>query len=313
MAFLEPTAVAQLGNLSVKARIIVEGALTGLHRARLRGSSIEFAEHKEYSPGDEIRHIDWKAYAKVDRYYVKQFEQESQLTVHLVLDGSGSMAYRGDGISKLEYGSYLIAALAHLLIRQRDRVGLTVFGDPSIDGYVPPRARPTHLRDMFAVLDQVGQRGGTGTESAHDALERVAELTRRRRSLIILAADLLGSGDRAVEVLRLLRARHHDVVVFHLLDRHELEFPFTGLTMFESLEDEAKILANPDSVRREYLRRLGEFLAATQRRCIDGGVEYQLVATDQPVEQTLLEFLTRRSRTAGAPTRTRRGSTPRAG
>ena len=291
--------IAQLGSLPLKARIIVEGALTGLHRARLHGSSVEFAEHKEYSPGDEIRHIDWKAYGKVDRYYVKQYEQESQLTVHLLLDASSSMAYSGDGVGKLEYASYLIASLAHLLIGQRDRVGLSVFGDESIDGYVPPRGRPAHLRDLFAVIDQVNQRGARGSETAAAALERIAELTRRRRSLIALASDLLASGSETARMLRMLRAQGHDVVLFHVLHPDEIEFPFEGLTVFESLEDDRKLLASPQVIRREYLRRLDAFLDQTRSQCIDGGVEYHLVSTAQPVEQTLLDFLTSRVKLTG--------------
>ena len=308
MAFLDPARVAQMGSLPLKARIIVEGALSGLHRARLHGSSVEFAEHKEYSPGDEIRHIDWKAYAKVDRYYVKQFEQESQLTVHLLLDASASMTYAGGnvegaenaGIGKLEYASYLIASLAHLLIGQRDRVGLSIFGDDKFDGYVPPRARPAHLRDLLAVIDEVNERGAAGAEPAHAALERIAELARRRRSLIVLASDLLGGDESSpADTLRLLRAQGHDVVLFHILHPDELEFPFQGLTLFESLEDERTLLATPEAIKRDYLRALQEFLDRTRSACMDGGVEYHMVSTNQPLEQTLLGFVTGRVKLTG--------------
>jgi uncharacterized protein (DUF58 family) len=302
MSFLDPSAIARLGTLQLKARLIVEGALTGMHRARLHGSSIEFAEHKEYSPGDEIRHIDWKAYAKLDRYYVKQFEQESQLTAHLVLDASASMAYAGDGLSKLEYASYLVAALAYLLIRQRDKVGLSVFGDERFDVHVPPRARPSHMGDLLAVIDEIHARGAGGAEPAAAALERIAELSQRRRALIVLVSDLLGDDERALDVLRRLRAQGHDPVVFQVLDPHELELPFRGLTIFDSLEDERRLMANPDTIRREYLRRLAEFLARIQGACTDSGVEYHQVATSQPLERTLLQFLTMRSRLA-APRR----------
>ncbi len=297
MSFLDPSALAQLGTLQLKARIVVQGALTGLHRARLHGSSVEFAQHKEYSPGDEIRHIDWKAYAKVDRYYVKQFEQESQLLVYLVLDASASMAYAGESLSKFQYASYLAASLAYLLIRQRDRVGLCAFGDPRYDRYVPPRARATHLHDMLAVIEDIDSHGPSGAESAAIALERIAEITQRRRALIILISDLLGDGERSVEVLRRLRAQGHDPVVFHILDAHELEFPFQGLTLFDSLEDERKVLVNPDAIRRQYMARLEEFLEFTRSHCVDSGVEYHLATTARPVERTLLDFLGLRVRT----------------
>jgi uncharacterized protein (DUF58 family) len=306
VSFLDPTALAQVSGMPLRARIVVEGALTGMHRARLRGSSVEFAEHKEYAPGDEIRHIDWKAYAKVDRYYVKQFEQESQLTAFLVLDASASMAYAGKGVSKLAYASYLLAALAYMLVHQRDRVGLVAFGDQRIDSYVPPRARPAHLGDLLAVLEDLDRRGGRGDEPAASALDRVAELAGRRRSLVVVASDLFERADAAdkdldsLTVLRRLQSRGHDVTVFHVLDPDELALPFHGLTRFESLEDQRALLVDPDGVRRAYLRRLHAFLERAERACVDAGVAYQRVPTSQPVEQTLLDFLGMRARLAGA-------------
>jgi uncharacterized protein (DUF58 family) len=300
VSFLDPSALAQVSGMPLRARIIVEGALTGMHRARLRGSSVEFAEHKEFAPGDEIRHIDWKAYAKLDRYYVKQFEQESQLTAFLVLDASASMTYAGKGVSKLAYGAYLVAALAYMLVQQRDRVGLLAFGDRRIDSYVPPRARPAHLGDLLAVLEELERRGGSGDEPAAAALDRVAELAGRKRALIVLASDMFERDEDSLAALRRLHSRGHDVTVFHVLDDDELELPFRGLTRFESLEDQRVLLVDPDSVRRAYLRRLHAFLERAERACIDAGVSYQRVATSQPVERTLLDFLGMRARLAGA-------------
>src|SRR6476660_7685274 len=210
---IDPAQLARLGSLPIKARVIVEGALSGLHRAAVHGSSVEFAEHKEYSPGDELRHVDWKAYAKVDRYYVKQYEQESQLTIYLVLDASASMQFAGGGISKLEYAGLSLAALAYLVIQQQDKVGLLACGDRAIETLVPPRARTTHLHDLLGVLDQVMQKGGVGDESPAAALRRIAELTRRRRALVILASDLFDTGDETLTALAMLRAQRHDVSV----------------------------------------------------------------------------------------------------
>jgi uncharacterized protein (DUF58 family) len=300
VSFLDPSALAQVSGMPLRARIVVEGALTGMHRARLRGSSVEFAEHKEYAPGDEIRHIDWKAYAKLDRYYVKQFEQESQLTAFLVLDASASMSYAGKGVSKLAYAAYLVAALAYMLVHQRDRAGLLAFGDRRIDSYVPPRARPAHLGDLLAALEELEKRGGRGDEPAAAALDRVAELAGRKRALIVLCSDLFERDADSLAVLRRLHTRGHDVTVFHVLDDDELELPFRGLTRFESLEDGRAMLVDPESVRRAYLRRLDAFLSRAERACIDAGVAYQRVATSQPVERTLLDFLDARARIAGA-------------
>ena len=299
MSFLDPVAIAKLDTMPLKARVVVEGALSGLHRARLHGSSVEFAEHKEYSPGDEIRHIDWKAYGKLDRYYVKQFEQESELTAFLVLDASGSMSYRGDGVSKLEYASYLLGALSYLLIKQRDKVGLVVFGGGDIQ-YIPPRARTSHLHDLLGVLERVNDTGASGDVEIAPVLDHVAELARRRRALIVLASDLFDPSPQSLQVLRRLRARRHDVALFQTLDPHELGLPFEGLTIFEALEGERELLVDPGAIRSRYRRELNKFLARVRGECVAGGVEHHLVSTSQPLEKTLLDFLTLRLR-ARAP------------
>ena len=235
--WIDPAQLARLGSLPIQARVIVEGALSGLHRASVHGSSVEFAEHKEYSPGDELRHVDWKAYGKLDRYYVKQFEQESQLTVYLVLDASASMAFAGGGIAKLQYGGLALAALA-----------------------------------------------------------RIAELTRRRRALIILASDLFDADDDTLKQLSQLRAQRHDVSVLHILDPHERSFPYDGLTQFEALETDHKVLVNPAAIRRDYLDRMDGFLARVRGTLTAAGVDYHLVETSQPLEQTLLALIIARSR-----------------
>jgi uncharacterized protein (DUF58 family) len=293
---MDPKQLARLGSLPIKARVIVEGALSGLHRASVHGASVEFAEHKEYSPGDELRHVDWKAYAKLDRYYVKQFEQESQLTVYLVLDASASMAFAGDGLAKLEYAGLVMAALAYLVIQQQDKVGLITCGDRGLETLVPPRGRTTHLHDLMAVLEQIVSRGGVGDESPAGALARIAELTRRRRALIVLASDLFDADDRTLPLLAQLRAQRHDVSVLHVLDAHERQFPYDGLTQFDALESQDKVLVNPGAIKRDYLERMEAFLVRTRGALTAAGVDYHLVQTDQPLEQTLLRLLVARSR-----------------
>ncbi len=293
---IDPTQLARLGSLPIKARVIVEGALSGLHRASVHGSSVEFAEHKEYSPGDELRHIDWRAYAKGDRYYVKQYEQESQLTVYLVLDASASMQFAGGGISKLEYGGLSLAALAYLVIQQQDKVGLVACGDRAIETMVPPRGRTTHLHDLLAVLDQVMAKGGTGDESPAVALGRIAELARRKRALVIVASDLFDGDDATLQALATLRAQKHDVSVLHLLDPHERTFPYEGLTEFHALESTHRMLVNPSAIRRDYLERMDGFLTKCRTTLAAAGVDYHLVSTDRALEATLLDLLVARSR-----------------
>ncbi|MBV8757807.1 MAG: DUF58 domain-containing protein [Deltaproteobacteria bacterium] len=295
---IDPAQLARLGSLPIKARVIVEGALSGLHRAAMHGSSVEFSEHKEYSPGDELRHVDWKAYAKVDRYYVKQFEQESQLTVYLVLDASASMAFGGGGLTKLEYAGLSIAALAYLVIQQQDKLGFVACGDRKVETLVPPRARTTHLHDVLGVIDHVMTKGAVGDESPADCLHRISELSRRRRALVILASDLFDPDDETVRALAALRAQRHDVSVLHVLDPHERTLPYEGLTQFQSLETQHKMLVNPSAIRRDYQERMETFLTKVRTTLSGAGVDYHLAMTDAPLEATLLELLVARSRLA---------------
>lgn len=300
MALLDPKAIVKLESMVVKAKCIVEGALTGMHRAKLRGSSVEFAEHKEYSRGDEIRHIDWKVLGKADRYYIKQFEQESELTCYLVVDASGSMGYRGQSVSKQSYACHLAAAFAYLLIGQQDRVGVSVFGEGRPELFAPPRAKPTHLRTILNILDAAESSPASGDETLSSALERVAEQARRRKGLVVVLSDLFDQEGEAISVLQHLRARGHDTVVFHLLDRDELDFPFDGLSIFESLEGEDKVLVDPASIRRIYQDKIKQFIDSSRDQCLKSGIEYHFALTDQPFETTLMNFLAERLGIAGA-------------
>ena len=295
---IDPAQLARLGSLPIKARVIVEGALSGMHRASVHGSSVEFSEHKEYSPGDELRHIDWRAYAKGDRYYVKQYEQESQLTVYLVLDASASMMFAGGGIAKLEYAGLSLAALAYLTIQQQDKVGLLACGDRAIETLVPPRARVNHLHDLLAVMDQLMAKGGVGDESPAAALRRISELARRRRCLVVLASDLFDTDDETLKALAALRAQKHDVSVLHILDPHERTFPYDGLTEFHALESTNRMLVNPAAIRRDYLERMEQFLTKVRGTLTAAGVDYHLTSTDRSLEATLIDLLMSRSRLA---------------
>jgi len=291
MEVLDPVAVASLSDLKVRARVVVEGALAGLHRSPHHGASVEFAEHKEYAPGDEVRRIDWKAYGKFDKYYVKRYEEETELRAYLVVDCSASMGYAGVGVSKLAYATTLAASLAYLLLRQQDQAGLLAFADAP-RGYIPPRGRPSHLTDLTDALAALAPGGKTDLGRAVAYVSDVA----RRRSLILLFSDLLETGYQAVHLLRGLQARRHDVVLFHLLDRDELTLPFDGPTLFEGMEDDRTLLADPSSVRRAYLAEIARFTDGCRRSCAEGDVEYHLVDTARAPSEVLLDFLRGRAR-----------------
>jgi uncharacterized protein (DUF58 family) len=285
---LDPVALAKLENLELRARAVVEGALSGMHRAPHHGSSVEFAEHKEYAAGDEIKHIDWKAYGKFDKYYVKRFEEETELRAYLLIDSSASMAYKREGVSKLEYARVVAASLAYLLLKQQDQVGMVAFAD-KLRGYLPPRSRGGHLSDLLTALEAIVPEGRTDLARALAYLSEVAQ----RRALIVVFSDLLGGDETTLRhLLRGLRARKHDVVVFQLLDRDELTLPFEGTTVFESMEDERKLLADPGDVRKAYLAELEKLIDGYRRGLAEGDVEYHVVETTLPPAQLLLDFLT---------------------
>lgn len=290
---LDPSELAKLASLTVRARVVVEGAFAGLHHNRHAGSSIEFAEHKEYAPGDDIRHIDWKAVARVGRYYVKRFEDETEMRTYLVLDASASMGYRRTGVSKLDYGATLCAAIAYLLGQQGDPAGLMVF-DEQTRHYLPPRARPGHVRDLLALLEAAFAAGRTDPDRALEQIGEIAE----RRSLVLLFSDLLDAPAALAGRLRQLRGRGHDVVVFHLLDPDEIELPMDDLTHFEGMEpeDTRALLCDPRELRLAFRRESDDFRARWRDVCVEARVEHQLATTDTPPSEVLRRFLFARQR-----------------
>jgi len=292
---LDPAVLAKLGSLRLRVRAIAEGVLTGLHRSQHHGQSVEFAEHKEYSPGDEIRHIDWKAYGKFDKYYVKRFEQETNLRAYLVVDASGSMGYRGrpDAMTKLEVASALAASLAYVLFRQQDAAGLVLVGD-AVRAAIPPRASASHLGPLVEALEGVKAEGETRLAAAVDwIIERAP-----RRSSVLVFSDLMDRDDRVLRRISQLGLRRHDVTVFHVLDPAELEFPFHDPTLFLSMEDARQVEAHGRDVRKGYLEVLGRWLEDVRRTAAEADIDYQLCRTDRPLDQVLLPFLARRERSA---------------
>lgn len=288
---LDPETLARLQSLQLKARGTVEGVLSGLHASRHRGASIEFQEHKEYSPGDEIRHIDWKAHARNDRFWVKQFEQETNLRAFLLVDASASMGYGSSGTSKLERATELAAALAHLLLRQQDAAGLITFrSEPEV--YVPPRSSSGHLGVLLETLAALRPQGRTDLMRL---LGHVAEIS-RQRAMVILLSDLFDLRPDVVRLLHQLRSRKHEVIVLHLLDPWELSFPFTELTLFEDMEEPREQLADPRGMRRAYLEEIGRFIEQTRMACREADIDYLLVDTSRSPADVLSELLGQRAR-----------------
>ena len=286
---LDPKALAKLSTVKLRARAVVEGVLSGLHKSPHQGQSVEFAEHKEYSPGDEIRHIDWKAYAKFDKYYVKRYEHETNLRAYLALDASASMNYASDGLSKLDVGCALAASLAYLLVRQQDAVGLLVLRADGVR-YVPPRASAAHLQAILGELEGLKGEGPTRLADAAGFLSEKA----RRRAVVIVISDLFDEDPGALKRLLQLRLRKNDVSIFHVLDPDEVDFPFEDNTLFLSMEDERQQQANPREIRESYLEEMQAFLAASKRTCFEADCDYEAVRTDEPLDRVLLRYLGRR-------------------
>jgi uncharacterized protein (DUF58 family) len=289
--FLDPAVVARLGTLELKARTVVEGFLSGLHRSPFKGFSVEFAEYRQYIPGDDLSTIDWKVYARSDRHYVKKFEEETNLSCYVMLDVSGSMAYGSRGITKYQYGQCLAASLAYLMNRQRDAVGLAAF-DERIVTMLPASARPGHLSTMLVTLDRLQ----LGTETnVSKPLHQLAD-TLSKRGMVVLISDLLDDPERVIRGLKHFRFRGTDVVVFHLLDPDELGFPFERATRFEDMETRDEVMAVPAVVRDHYLKAIGGLIERYKQELGAAGIDYQLLTTDQPLELALLAYLSTRGR-----------------
>ena len=286
---LDPETARRVANLSLTARRAVDGLLSGVHRSPHRGASVVFVEHREYRPGDDLRLLDWRAFARSDRHQIKRFEQETHLRATLVLDRSGSMAYGGEGRpTKHEQAATLLGALAFILARQGDAPGLAVIDD-AVRARLPPRTRPAHLEEVLRELAAPPADGAP--TRLRDALTEVAERA-GRRGLVAVASDLLDFDERALEPLSYLVARGHDVVVFHVLDPDEIELPFEDPAHFEGLEGEEALDADPQSLRAAYREEIEAFLDRCRQRCVAVGARYVLGRTDQPVEQILASVLT---------------------
>jgi uncharacterized protein (DUF58 family) len=285
--YFDPKVLAGISNLYLRARWVVEGLLSGVHKSRAKGFSVEFEEHREYSPGDEIRRIDWKALGKFDRYFIKEYEDETNLRAYLLLDASASMNYASDGITKFEYGCILTASLAYLILKQQDAAGVITFSD-RIENFVPPRAKRDYLTQILHALETRGPAGETNVGKILDELAGQI----KRRGLIILVSDLLDEPEIVLKGLRQFRFKGNDVIVFHLLDPAELDLPFDGNILFEDLEAaNLNVVADPRSIRATYRQVVQEFVTDMRKRCHDDAIDYQLISTATPLDQALTSYL----------------------
>jgi uncharacterized protein (DUF58 family) len=291
MSLLDAQTLSRLQGVKLRARAVMEGVLSGLHKSPHQGQSVEFAEHKEYAPGDELRHLDWKAFGKFDKYYVKRFEHETNLRSVMVVDASASMGYQSGPLSKLDVAKTLAGALSYLLVRQQDAAGLAVMVGGAFKD-VPPRASAGHLNVLLDALEHTKAQGPTDLGSAADHLAEVLP----RRSTVIVLSDLLDERQEALKRILALRQRKNDVSVFHLVDPAELTFPFDDPTLFLDMEGEGRIEVNPREIKQSYLEEFGAFLADVKAKCAEADVDYELVRTDERLDEVLLRFLGRRGR-----------------
>ncbi|MCC6989749.1 MAG: DUF58 domain-containing protein [Acidobacteria bacterium] len=289
--YLDPKVLARIGSLDLKAKTVVEGVLSGLHRSPKRGYSVEFAEYRQYMPGDALATIDWKVYARSDRHYVKKFEEDTNLDCHLLVDISGSMAYGSHGVTKRDYACYLAASLAYLMHRQRDAVGLIAF-DETIVQRLPPSALASHLRAVLLGLERLPQGAKTNVAKPLGDLAKVLA----KRGLVVVISDLLDDPAGVIQGLRHFRQRGTDVIVFHVLDPQELHFTFADVARFRDVESASEVFADPAAVRGDYLAAVGGFIDTYKQQLGGAGIDYHLLDTSKPLDLALVAYLKARGR-----------------
>ncbi len=282
----DPKLLAAIAKLELKSRRVVEGMRSGFHKSPYKGFSVEFAQHRSYVPGDEIKYLDWKVFAKTDRYVIKEYEEETELRAHFCLDISKSMTYSSHTQSKLDVGRLIIASMAHLLIGQGDASGLALMSE-KIHTFLPARGGFRHYR--FMLEEMVGAQPGKDTnmgEAFHEVAEKV-----KRRGLIVIISDCFDDVDRLLVSLSHFRHRRHDVILFHVLDRFELTFPFEDMTLFQGLEPATPVLTEPWQVRQAYLEEMESFLTKLKKGCQDRVIDYVQILTDEPLDLALSRYL----------------------
>lgn len=289
--YLNPQTLASLEGLDLQARLIVEGYVAGMHPSPYHGFSVEFAEHREYVPGDDIRHVDWKVWSKTDKLYLKQYEEETNLLLYLLVDTSESMKYAsGQNVSKLQYARFVAASLGYMVLQQQDSVGLALFDD-MVRRYLRPAGQPSHLKELIHVLDTAPARQKSDMGLVfHDLAERF-----KKRGIVAIFSDFFDEVPRIVAGLKHLRHRRHEVIVFHILDPAEIEFPFRDTTLFKGLEGMADVLTEPHALRRAYQEELGAYLSEMKRSCQAIDVDYVPLRTDHDLDGALSSYLAARA------------------
>ena len=289
--FLDPKVLASISNLELRARTAVEGFLSGLHKSPHRGFSVEFADYRHYNPGDDIRHVDWKIYARSGEYFIKQYQDETNVRCHIMLDCSASMGYGSDNMTKLEYGRTLASALSYFMFNQKDAVGLTTFDDKILE-YLPSKYRRGHLVQILRALAHVSP--GEGTDLARPISDLAFGLN--RKSLAIVISDLLDDEAVILKGLQHLRFKGNDVIVFHIMDNAELTFPFEQISEFEDSESHETVAVVPQAMRETYLEELEAFCGFYRQKCRGGGIDYCLLNTAEPLDIALSTYLSKRAK-----------------
>jgi len=288
--YFEPDRVAKLKNLSLLARQAVEGFISGLHRSPHKGFSVEFAEHREYTAGDDLRHLDWVAWGRTDKYFIKQYEQETNLRAYILLDVSNSMAYGfGSEMTKFTYGCFLAACLSYLMCRQQDVVGMIAF-DQDVRFHLTPGSTPAHMDRIFRHLEGIEPSGKTAIAST---FHRLADMI-AKRGLVIVLSDLYDDPSEIVKALQHFVFKKHQIIVFHLMDPAELEFPFRKMVQFVDMETQEKLQVDPRYIKEAYLAEMNRFVEHYRKECSDRNIEYQLTSTDTPYDRMLMNYLAKR-------------------
>jgi uncharacterized protein (DUF58 family) len=288
--FLAPEVLARINSLELVARSIVEGFISGLHRSPYLGFSTDFAEHRQYMPGDDLRHLDWKLLARTDRLYIKKYQSDTNTQIMLMVDTSGSMSYASGEVTKIQYAQFLASSLAYLGVRQHDSVGLIAFNESAVE-YIPALSRTGHLRTILGTIERLQAKQGTAIS---EQLHRLAELL-NRRSIIILISDLYDDPQKITEGLEHLRFLGNEVVVFHLLDKREIDFDFNEPVVLEDCETEEQLHVQPETLRDEYLRIINAHITAIRDGSTRNRVDYELLKTSEPLDIALSAYLNRRS------------------